>query len=105
MITDTGINVQLIDNRLAGNVAGILMKQDKYDAFVAKYGEVSVANAVKAALAGDLKLGYKTDSHGCILLGESFAVLEHQNAITNSKKTIDAFHAFMDFQPFKLVIQ
>lgn len=55
--------------------------------------------------AGDLKLGYKTDSHGCILLGESFAVLEHQNAITNSKKTIDAFHAFMDFQPFKLVIQ
>lgn len=97
MITDTGINVQLIDNRLAGNVAGILMKQDKYDAFVAKYGEVSVANAVKAALAGDLKLGHtdpNQSSTGLNIFTQELLAIDASNPLsTEAAKQFQQFQA------------
>lgn len=86
MIAASGVNTQLVEKRLTGNVAGILMKQDKYDAFVAKYGEVTVANAVKASLAGDLKLGHtdpNQSSTGLNILTQELLSFDSNNPVSS----------------------
>ncbi len=96
MIDTSGVNIQMIEPRLTGNVAGILLRQEVYDTFVAKYGEVTVANAVKASLAGDLKLGHtdpNLSSTGLNLIMQELSVLDPSNPVSS-----DAATKFRQFQ-------
>jgi Ca-activated chloride channel family protein len=96
MINASGVNAQLVEKRLTGNVAGILMKQDTYDNFVAKYGEVTVANAVKASLAGDLKLGHtdpNQSSTGLNILTQELLSFDSSNPVSP-----EAAKQFQQFQ-------
>lgn len=54
--------------------------------------------------AGDESRGYKSDVEGCILVGEKFGVLEGQQAVLNSRKTLLALKDFTDNEPFELTI-
>lgn len=53
-----GIPIEKIADRVAGNTAGILMKQDVYDTFIEKYKDATVANVLTAANAGDITFAY-----------------------------------------------
>lgn len=95
MIESTGLKTQLIEKRLAGNVAGILMKQGAYDAFVAKYGDVSVANVIKAAEAKDLKPGHtdpNQSSTGLNFLTQELLTLDPANPL--SQAAVDGYRKF-----------
>jgi len=58
MIRAAGVTADLAEKSLTGNTAGILMKKSTYEAYKAKYGDVTMAGVVEAALAGDIVLGH-----------------------------------------------
>ena len=58
MIASSGVGIEKVETRLAGNTAGILMSKPVYDAFVAKHGEIKLDKVLDAAIAGEIMLGY-----------------------------------------------
>lgn len=54
--------------------------------------------------AGDKEFGYKTDSDGCILLGESIGHLSGQRCVTSSRKALEHFLYLTGGVPFQLVV-
>lgn len=54
--------------------------------------------------AGDAEQGYKTHSHGCIIMGKYHGKYKGQNAVLISRATLRAFINFMDRKPFRLNI-
>ena len=55
--------------------------------------------------AGDEETGYRTDTDGCILLGEEHGILDDQEVVLNSRITVDEFMDVMDGRPFTLAIK
>jgi hypothetical protein len=53
---------------------------------------------------GDVELGYKSHTMGCILLAQSRGWLQSQMAILNSRITVRKFMNLMNNEPFKLII-
>ncbi|MFC5529755.1 vWA domain-containing protein [Cohnella yongneupensis] len=58
MVKAQGTSIQLIAERLAGNVAGIVIQKDKYKALVDKYGAVNVKTITDAIADNELAMGY-----------------------------------------------
>lgn len=58
MLDASGVGIEKIEDRIAGNTAGLLIKQDVYSEFTGKYGEATVATVLSAANAGDLTFAY-----------------------------------------------
>jgi len=58
MIESKGIALELVEDSIAGNTAGILMSEQKYKEFTDAHGEVTLDKIVDAALNGELLLGY-----------------------------------------------
>ena len=78
-----------------------------------KYGQVYMVTGVRhrshilihqGNLAGDRKKGYKTHSHGCILLGKYTGKLKNQMAVLSSKPTVRMFNETMENETFHLAI-
>ena len=55
-------------------------------------------------IAGDTDVGFKTDSKGCILLGQDVGVVYGQMAVLNSKATTSAFSIALKCSEFNLTI-
>ena len=58
MIKATGVAADMVEKSLTGNTAGILMKKSTYERYKVKYGEVTMAGVIEAALAKDIVLGH-----------------------------------------------
>ena len=58
MLESSGVGITKIEDRIAGNTAGILMKKDVYDTINKDYGEVNVANVLTAANDGKIIFAY-----------------------------------------------
>ena len=58
MIQASGTKIELVQKRLAGNTAGILMSQKKYNDFVEKHSTVTLQNVLDSVLDGEILLGY-----------------------------------------------
>lgn len=79
-----------------------------------KFGNVYEIQSVKERgdilihagnFAGDVEKGYKTDSHGCILVGDCVEKIGGQKMIKNSKSTLNKFMEFMNGEEFILNIR
>lgn len=95
MIAASGVQVELIEQRLVGNTAGILMEQNTHTNFVQKYGDVTMPNVVKAVMAGDLKLGHtdpNLSSTGLNMLTQELQVMDEDNPL--SPKAVETFRQF-----------
>lgn len=55
--------------------------------------------------AGDRKLGYKTHTWGCILLGKKKGWMHNQRAILSSRITLNEFMDLLDEDKFSLKIE
>lgn len=100
MIKSSGLKTQTVEKRLVGNTAGILMKQATYDAFTQKYGAVTMENVVKAAQAGDLKLGHtdpNQSSTGLNILTQELLTFDSANPL--SPTAVEGFKKFQDTVP------
>ncbi len=58
MLSASGIGIEKIEDRIAGNTAGLLIKKDIYDKFIEKYKEATVANVLDATINGDMVFAY-----------------------------------------------
>lgn len=58
MLNAGGIKTTLIEKKLCGNVAGILLSKEKHSDMVSKYGSVNMKTVAEATQSGDLLMGY-----------------------------------------------
>jgi len=58
IIKSSGVQVEELESRLVGNVAGILMNKTMNDTFKAQYGEINMGNVTQAVMDDNLILGH-----------------------------------------------
>lgn len=89
------VSINLEAEKLAGNVTGIVMSNQKYNEFTNEYGEVTIANVIKATLDGNIKIGYTNpfgSSTGLNFLLSALVNFDGSNPL--SDKAIASFEEF-----------
>ena len=87
MLEASGIGIEKIEERIAGNTAGILIKKDVYETFKKKYGEATVGNVLDATLAGDLTFAYTnpyTSSTGLNILTAMLKSFDEKDPLSDT---------------------
>lgn len=101
MIEAKGIEIELITDRIAGNVPGILLSQKKYDALMDKYGAINMKTIVQATAEGELSMGYTNplaSSSGLNFLVQTLYTYDTKDIL--SDKAIEGFNSFQNNVPF-----
>ena len=86
MIDASGIGIEEICDRIAGNTAGILIEGDTYEEFIAAYGEATVATVLEASIAGDLTFAYTnpyTSSTGLNILTAMLKAFDEDDPLSD----------------------
>jgi len=95
MIVSQGVKAQLVQKRLAGNVAGILLTKAKKDELVAKYGAINIKTIIDAVANNELEMGYTNplaSSTGLNFLISALGTFDSSNLL--SDKAIAGFESF-----------
>jgi Ca-activated chloride channel family protein len=95
MIGSRGVKAQLVQKRLAGNVAGILLTKSKKDELVAKYGAINITTMVDAVANHELEMGYTNplaSSTGLNFLISTLQTFDSSNLL--SDKAAAGFESF-----------
>ena len=101
MLIYKGVNVNLLEKRLAGNVTGIILSNDKYSEFMEEYGYVDAKIIVEAVLQNKLIMGYTdpfTSSTGLNFLLTTLYTLNSDAPL--SKESVSKLQQFQDNIPF-----
>ena len=96
MLEASGVEVTEIEDRLAGNTAGILMSDSVYDTFIEKYKDATLSNVIKAANAGDIIFAYTnpyTSSTGLNMLTAMLHDFDNNDPLSNK-----ASSALLEYQ-------
>ena len=96
MLESSGIDITKIEDRIAGNTAGILMAKDTYNSFIDKYKDATVANVLTAANNGDLLFAYTnpfTSSTGLNVLTAMLKSFDENDPLSSK-----ASQALLDYQ-------
>lgn len=100
-ISAAGIKTELIEKRLVGNVAGIVLSKEKNDEVATKYGSISMKTITEAVTAGELNFGYTNpfaSSTGINFLLSTLYSFNPSDPLSND--AISAFEAFQANVPF-----
>ena len=96
MLEASGVGITKLTDRIAGNTAGILMKEDAYKTFIEKYKEATVSNILAAANAGDIVFAYTnpyTSSTGLNALTSMLYEFDSEDPLSNK-----ASEALLEYQ-------
>lgn len=96
MLEASGIGAELVEKRIAGNTAGILMSRDAEKKITNAYGEASLKTAIQAAQDGLIVFGYPnpyTSSTGLNGLAEMLSVFDPSDPLSTK-----ASQALSDYQ-------
>ena len=100
MIKANGKTIELCDDRMVGNVAGILIYKEKYDELIKKYGAINLKNITQAVANGEINMGYTNpfaSATGLNFLVSTLATFYSSNPL--SEKAIDGFNEFQNNIP------
>lgn len=100
MIKANGKTIELCDDRMVGNVAGILIYKEKYDELIKKYGAINLKNITQAVANGEINMGYTNpfaSATGLNFLVSTLATFDSSNPL--SEKAIDGFNEFQSNIP------
>ena len=95
MIASRGVKAQLVQKRLAGNVAGILISKAKKDNLVSKYGAINIKTIIDAIANNELMMGYTNpfaSSTGLNFLISTLQTFDSSNLL--SDRAIAGFESF-----------
>ncbi|MEF2967847.1 VWA domain-containing protein [Paenibacillus sp. M1] len=101
MVKAQGVKTQLVADRLAGNVAGIVTNKAKYDELVDKYGAVNVKTITDAIADNELSMGYTdpfASSTGLNFLVTALETFDSSNLLGD--KAVQGFEKFQANVPF-----
>jgi Ca-activated chloride channel family protein len=100
IINSRGVKAEMVEKRLAGNVAGILLTKSKKDELAAKYGEINIETIVDAVANKEMTMGYTNplaSSTGLNFLISTLQTLDSNNSL--SDKAAAGFESFQDNIP------
>jgi len=100
MIEAKGIRTKLIEQRLTGNTAGIMMEPNAYKDYIDKYGEVTMPKVMEAVFSGDIDLGHtdpNTSSTGLVFLALELLASDSNNPFGTT--AIEKFRQFQKMTP------
>lgn len=96
MLDASGVGIEKIEDRIAGNTAGLLIKQDVYDEFLEEYGKVTVGNVLTASINGNLTFAYTnpyTSSTGLNILTAMLKSFDESDPLSSK-----ASEALLEYQ-------
>ncbi len=100
IINSRGVKAEMVEKRLAGNVAGILLTKSKKDELEAKYGEINIETIVDAVANKEMTMGYTNpfaSSTGLNFLISTLQTLDSNNSL--SDKAAAGFESFQSNIP------
>ena len=96
MIKANGKTVTLCDERMVGNVAGVLISKEKYDELIKKYGSINLKNITEAVATGEIAMGYTNPFASAT--GLNFLVSTLSTFDTSNPLSEQAINGFTEFQ-------
>lgn len=97
MIISRGVRAELVQKRLAGNAAGILLTKDKKDELVNKYGAINTNTIIDAVANDELDMGYTNpfaSSTGLNFLISALYTFDSSNLLSDKAKAgFESFQA------------
>jgi len=100
MIESKGISIKKTEDRLVGNTAGILMKQDAYDKVKEKQGKVDLSAIMNEVMEENILLGYTNpyaSSTGLNMLVSMLTEFDDSNPL--SDKAVEQLIKFQGLSP------
>ncbi|MBQ5695168.1 MAG: VWA domain-containing protein [Clostridium sp.] len=100
MIKAKGMNIELYDERMVGNVAGVLISKNKYADLIDKYGSINLKNITDLIAEGEIAMGYTNpfqSATGLNFLVSTLVTFDSNNPL--SEKAIKGFEAFQSNIP------
>jgi Ca-activated chloride channel family protein len=101
MVKASGVKVQLVSERLVGNVPGIVIAKSKYDALIGTYGSVNVKTVTEAIANNEFSMGYTdpfASSTGLNFLVTALNTFDSANILGD--KAVQGFEKFQANVPF-----
>lgn len=95
------VQLEMLDEALAGNVAGVVVKNGKYDEISQEYGAVTVQTVCQAIIDGKLIFGYttpNTSSAGLNWISDTLHSFDAKDPL--SQAAVDGFKSFQQNIPF-----
>jgi Ca-activated chloride channel family protein len=100
LIVSRGVKAELVQKRLAGNVAGILLTKAKKEELLNKYGAINITTIVDAVANKELDFGYTnplSSSTGLNFLISTLQTFDISNLLSN--KAAAGFESFQTHIP------
>ena len=101
MMKAKGTKITLVEKRLTGNVAGVLLSRNKSDEMIKKYGAVNLKTITDAVAANEIAMGYTNpfaSSTGLNFLISTLSTFDSKELL--SVKAIQGFEKFQTNIPF-----
>lgn len=101
MLNAKGVKTETIAEKMAGNVAGILLSNDTYKKFTEKYGSVDLKVITEATQEGEFTMGYTNPFASSAGLNFLICTLERYNKSNPLSETAtEGFRKFQENVPF-----
>ncbi|MBO6132885.1 MAG: VWA domain-containing protein [Lachnospiraceae bacterium] len=101
MLNSYGVETDMIDERMVGNTAVLVFKNDTYKDFISKYGSMDLKSVVEATEAGDFIMGYTNPFTSSTGLNFLISTLErHDDTDPLSATAEEGFKRFQQNIPF-----
>jgi len=101
MLQARGVSTEVVSEKLAGNVAGILLSKDTHKALTEKYGSVDLKAITEATAAGEFSMGYTNPFASSAGLNFLMCTLERYDSKDPlSEKAVEGFQKFQQNVPF-----
>lgn len=100
MIKAKGMNIELYDERMVGNVAGVLISKNKYADLIDTYGSINLKNITDLIAEGEIAMGYTNpfqSATGLNFLVSTLVTFDSNNPL--SEKAIEGFETFQSNIP------
>jgi len=101
MLKSKGIKITLAEERLTGNVAGVVISKKKNDELVKKYGSINLKIITEAVAKNDMEMGYTNpfaSSAGLNFLVSALSTFDDKDPL--SEKAVNGFEKFQANIPF-----
>ncbi len=101
MIEAENVKIEMIEKRLAGNTAGILVSKDTYNKLKASHGEVNIGEIVNATVNNEITMGYTNPYASSTGMNFLIAALEEFDSTDILSQTAtEQFRKFQQNVPF-----
>ena len=101
MMKSKGVKIALVEKRLVGNVAGVIISNKKNDELIEKYGSINLRVVTEAVASNEIEMGYTNpfaSSAGLNFLISTLSSFDEKDPL--SDKAVQGFEKFQANIPF-----